>query len=310
MPALSPTLPPTALLYSYPIGLPGRPPGDGFLIRHGASVENTWYAPGNWHTGEDWYALEGDTGGALVYAAAAGEVVYAGANYPGRVVILAHPDGLYSMYGHLDPGLLVAPGDRVARGQTLGVVLEQRGARAPSHLHFEIRTFLTAREVNGEAPRYGYRCGPGCPPGPGYWPIEAPDLPGERGWRNPTHVIARRMADGPPGAPLGEVVVATSPVSASLALWSAPPGDPTRRPVATPTLRPGERLPLLAVWAGDEAPLATSALAYELWYQVRLAGGLEGWAQAAVPAADETGADGRPSSVRFNLLPALEPPER
>lgn len=299
----SPTPAPAALRYGYPLGLPGRPPGDGFLIRHGAQVENTWYSPGNWHTGEDWYALEGDTGGAMVYAAAAGEVVYTGANYPGRVVIVAHPDGLYAMYGHLDPRLAVAVGEQVARGQPLGVVLEQRGARAPSHLHFEIRAFLTAREINGEAPRYGFRCGPGCPPGPGYWPIAAPDLPGERGWLNPTHVIARRMASAPAGAPIGEVVVASSPISPSLTLWSAPPDDPARRPLGEAALRPGERHALLAVWAGDEAPRETSALAYQLWYHVRLAGG-EGWAQAGVPAADETGSDGRPASVRFNLLPA------
>src|SRR5215207_5678363 len=43
-----------------PIGMPGKPPGDGFFIRHGYTSENTWYNPGYWHTGEDWYALEGD----------------------------------------------------------------------------------------------------------------------------------------------------------------------------------------------------------------------------------------------------------
>jgi len=47
--------------WSYPIGLPDRAPGDGFFIRHGYITENTWYNPGYWHTGEDWYALEGDT---------------------------------------------------------------------------------------------------------------------------------------------------------------------------------------------------------------------------------------------------------
>jgi hypothetical protein len=32
--------------YSYPIGLPGRPLGDGLLVRHGYATENTWYNPG------------------------------------------------------------------------------------------------------------------------------------------------------------------------------------------------------------------------------------------------------------------------
>src|SRR5688572_8382706 len=184
-PTAAPTLTP---LFSYPIGLPGSAPGDGFFIRHGAQVENTWYNPGYWHTGEDWYALEGDTAGARVNAIADGEVVYAGANYPGRVVIVRHVDDLYSMYGHLDPRLAVNVGQKIARGELIGTVL-RRGDKTPNHLHFEIRTFLTAREVNGAAPRFGFRCGVNCPPGPGYWPIDAPDLPGALGWRNPTHVI-------------------------------------------------------------------------------------------------------------------------
>jgi murein DD-endopeptidase MepM/ murein hydrolase activator NlpD len=298
---------PAPASYSYPIGVPGRPLGDGFMVRHGTPVENTWYSPGNWHTGEDWYALEGDTGGAQVYAVAAGEVVYAGANYPGRVVIVAHPDGLFAMYGHLDPALPVAVGDRVERGQPLGVVLTQRGARAPSHLHFELRTFLTAREVNGDAPRYGFRCGVNCPPGPGYWPIEAPDLPSERGWLNPTHVIARRMFASGPGAALGQVITASAPVSPSLTLWSGPPDDPARRELGALALQAGQRLSLLGVWAGEEAPGETSALGYRLWYHVALGDGRAGWAQAAVPLSSDTGGDGRPSSVGFNFYPAVGP---
>jgi murein DD-endopeptidase MepM/ murein hydrolase activator NlpD len=303
-PAATPA-PAAALVYGYPIGLPGRPPGDGFLIRHGVQVENTWYNPGHWHAGEDWYALEGDTGGAQVYAASAGEVVYADGNYPGRVVIVAHPDGLFSMYGHLDPALAVVVGDTVARGQRLGSVLAQRGGRAPSHLHFEIRTFLSAPEVNGASPRYGFRCGVSCPPGPGYWPISAPDLPVDLGWRNPTHVIARRMVVGD-GA-LGEAVVAAGQAAPRASYWSAPPDDPTRRELGAIALEAGARYPLLAIWAGDEAPRETGAEAYRLWYQLALGDGVTGWVQAAVPSADETGGDGRPASVRLILLPAAGP---
>ena len=29
--------------FTYPIGLPGRPPGDGFVVRHGYATENSWY---------------------------------------------------------------------------------------------------------------------------------------------------------------------------------------------------------------------------------------------------------------------------
>ena len=298
----------SAPAYSYPIGAPGRPPGDGFYIRDGYAVENTWYNPGWWHTGEDWYAAEGSTVGARVYTVADGEVVYAGANYPGRVVIIRHDDGLFSMYGHLDPKLAVKTGQRVARGQAIGMV-GPGWNRAPGHLHFEIRTFLAERAVNGAAPRYGYRCGVNCPPGPGYWPIDAPDHPSQLGWRNPTHTIARRafaaVSDGSPG----EVVVTTTPISASATLWSSPVGDAeSPRAVAELALRPGERFPLLEIHAGAEDSRVTSAQGYRLWYRIRLPNGTAGWVQAAVPSARETGSDGRADSVFFNFVPAVPAP--
>jgi murein DD-endopeptidase MepM/ murein hydrolase activator NlpD len=286
---------------SYPIGVAGQAPGDGFFIRHGYASENTWYNPGYWHTGEDWYAIEGDTAGAQVYAVADGQVVYAGANYPGRVVIVRHAANLYSMYGHLDPALKVRAGQRVARGDLLGVVLK-RGDTTPSHLHFELRTFLTTREVNGARPRYPFRCGVRCPPGPGYWPIKAPDHPDAQGWRNPTHLINRRMAAS--GAPLGQVIVASDPLSDSVTLWSAPPSARQRAAVGQLTLRPGARFDLLAIDAGREDAGMTSALGYYLWYQIGLPGGRAAWVQVAVAATFETGSDRRPSSVYLNLLPS------
>ncbi len=284
--------------YGLPIGWPGSAPGDGFFVRHGFATENTWFKPGDWHTGEDWYALEGDTAGAEVYAVAAGVVRYVGANYPGRVVIVRNDDGLYAMYGHLDPRVAVRVGDRVERGDLLGTVLK-RADRVPNHLHFELRTFYTTPEVNGASPRYRYRCGLRCPPGPGYWPIRAPDHPAEQGWRNPTHVIAGRSAPA-------TAIVAAQPVSATLTLWSAPPGEGRARALRELTLRPGQRFELLGLHTGREDSRGTSAGAYQLWYRLRLPDGRTGWAQAAVPVAFETGSDGRPSSVRFNFLPAPE----
>ncbi len=85
-----------------PIGFPDRLPGDGFIVRHGYATENTWFNPGWFHAGEDWYATSGDTASALIYAVADGDVVFAGWEYPGLVVIVRHADDLYSMYGHLD----------------------------------------------------------------------------------------------------------------------------------------------------------------------------------------------------------------
>jgi hypothetical protein len=48
-----------------------------------------------------------------------------------------------------------------------------------------------------------------------------------------------------------------------------------------------------------------SAEAYRLWYRIALPDGNEGWVRAAVPTDYDTGSDGRPSSVRFDFLPAL-----
>jgi hypothetical protein len=298
---------PAQPLFSYPIGAPGKPLGDGFFIRHGAAVENTWYNPGYWHTGEDWYAIAGDTAGARVYAIADGTVVYVGGNYPGRVVIVRHTQNLYSMYGHLDPRLAVQNEAQVRRGEQIGTVL-RRSDTTPSHLHFEIRTFLTAGAVNGSAPRYRFRCGPSCPPGPGYWPIDAPDLPSDLGWRIPAHTIARRMY--PPGAPrpLGQVVVASRPISPSAALWSGPPEDAARTVIGTLDLSAGQRFALLDVRAGPEDSHQTSALGYQIWYAIGLPGGRSAWVQAAIASTFETGGDGRPSSVYLAFLPAIDTP--
>lgn len=293
-----------SLRAGYPIGWPGQPPGAGFFIRHGYATENTWYNPGFWHTGEDWYAGEGDTAGAEVYAIAAGEVVYVGANYPGRVVIVRHSADRFSMYGHLDPAVAVEEGQPVERGTRLGTVL-RRGDQVPNHLHVELRTFLTTDAVNGARPHYGFRCGVNCPPGPGYWPIDAPDHPSDIGWQNPTHGIAEEQAESGAAPPLASVVVPPWPDTAQLALWSDPPGAaPERRQIGELPVTPGQRFALLAVRSGPADSRGTSAEAYELWYQIVLPAGGSGWVQAAVPSAFEQGGDGRPASVVFQLIPA------
>jgi murein DD-endopeptidase MepM/ murein hydrolase activator NlpD len=289
-----------AAAYSYPMGFPGRPLGDGLLVRHGYATENTWYLPGYLHAGEDWYTTEGDAAGAGVYAAATGEVIFAGSDYPGRVVIVRHAADLFSMYGHLDYALAVGVGDVVECGQPLGTVLARTDGRAPSHLHFEVRTFLTAPEVNGSSPRYGFACGVDCPPGPGYWPIDAPEHPSVMGWRNPTHVIGSHtelFEDS-------EAIVATT-AAGEVEVWSAPQRDDGAQPVRTLLLRPGDRYALLAIDAGPAASEGTSAEAYRLWYQIATTDGTEGWVQAAVPSTRDTGSDGRPSSVQFDFLPAV-----
>ena len=291
--------------FSLPIGLPDRVPGDGFVVRHGYACENTWYNPGWLHTGEDWYTIAGDSAGALIYAVAAGEVVFAGSEYPGHVVIVRHAADLYSMYGHLAYELAVETGEPVKRGQRLGTVLVRTDGRAPSHLHFEIRTFLTTPEVNGNSPRYAYGCGFECPPGPGYWPVNAPEHPSAMGWRNPTHVIGRQPFPDDISAVSREIIVADG-AAASATLWSAPEGKDDARPVGDLRLRAGDQYDLLALEAGREATTETSAEGYRLWYRIALPGGERAWVQAAVPSTAETGSDGRPSSVRYDFLSTFE----
>ncbi len=301
---LSPTPDPRPLTpaWSYPIGLPGRSPGDGLFVRHGFQVENTWFNPGYWHTGEDWYAIEGDTAGAEVYAVADGEVVYVGSNYPGRVVIVRHADDLFSMYGHLAFEPPVAAGQRVSRGELLGAVL-RRSDNVPNHLHYEIRTFLTRPEVNGESPRYGFRCGRNCPPGPGYWPIVAPELPSALGWLNPTHAIATRSTPG-------DVIVVTQPAVESLRVYAdmdatgMPQGDRGEL-----RLTPGDRYRVLDQRVGPDAPGDTGADHYALWYRIALPDGRDGWVQAAMATDFESSSDGSPATVRFTFVPAVDADE-
>ena len=293
-----------AIAFSLPIGLPGRARGDGFFIRHGYSCENSWYNPGAWHTGEDWYLIDGDTAGAEAYAVADGQVVFSDSDYPGRVVIVEHAADLFSTYGHLGPELDVQDGDDVARGQRLGVVLNRTDGLAPSHLHFEMRTFLTTPKVNGDAPQYGFACGVNCPPGPGYWPIDAPELPSAMGWRNPTHTLFHRMFTERRPTRDAELVVPQS-VSGTFDLWSAPTDHADAVIIGSTPLRPGDRLRWISVATGPEASVQTSAEGYRLWVRIDPSLGKRGWMQAAIASTNDTGTDGRPSSIWFNLLPAL-----
>jgi len=289
----------SAPTFSPPIGLPDRVLGDGFFVRHGYACENTWYNAGWLHTGEDYYLPGGNAAGANVLAVADGEIVFAGSEYPGLVVIVKHAEDLYSMYGHLDYALAIESG-RVMRGQPLGTVLDRTDGRAPSHLHFELRTFLTMTEINGSAPRYFYGCGFNCPPGPGYWPIYAPEHPSTMGWRNPTHVIARRAFDGPP--PNDAEVVVARESAAEAVLWSTPSDQAKAKRVGGLPLNPGDRYRLLSIATGPEAALETSAEGYRLWYRIVVPDIDRVWVQAAIPSSNDSGADGRPSSIRFDFL--------
>lgn len=102
-------------------------------------------SPTHKHRGIDLPAPKGTP----VYAARAGRVEHAndrwrsGFSGYGRNVVIAHPDGTFSFYAHLE-GVLVTPGQAVAEGQPVGTVgnsvftREDRTRESGGpHLHFE-----------------------------------------------------------------------------------------------------------------------------------------------------------------------------
>jgi hypothetical protein len=279
---------------SLPLGWPDLAPGQGFRIGHGFQTENTWYLPGYWHCAEDWYAIDRNTAGALVYALTDGEVVFVGSDYPGRVVIIRHADDLYSMYGHLDYAVDVSERDTVKAGDRLGTVYDRTDGRAPSHLHYEVRTFLTTADVNGPNPRYGFGCGPNCAPGPGYWPMNAPDLPVDQGWRNPMHVYGQ-LLDTWRRSTGGNIVI-TIPEGADVPVWNGPPDQSDRKEVTGMTIQAGDKPTILAIETGRASTRQTSAEGYSAWFQIE-----EDWFGPWIPwvqsSRTEIGSDGRPSSV-------------
>lgn len=77
--------------------------------------------------------------GTPIYAAADGEVTMAGrsSGYGNRITI-AHGNGLTTLYAHMyDDGVLVSPGQKVKRGQKIGLVGNFGRSTGP-HLHFEV----------------------------------------------------------------------------------------------------------------------------------------------------------------------------
>jgi murein DD-endopeptidase MepM/ murein hydrolase activator NlpD len=76
--------------------------------------------------------------GTPVRAMAAGRVVLAGLVPDGAVVVeIDHGAGVLTLYGHLEVGLAVAVGDRVAGGEPIGAVGMTGNATGP-HLHFGV----------------------------------------------------------------------------------------------------------------------------------------------------------------------------
>lgn len=89
---------------------------------------------GGWHRGIDIKAERGTP----VWAAAAGVVIVSRVEPRyGRVIKLAHDDGIVTVYAH-NAQNLVRVGDRVAAGETIATV-GKTGRATAHHVHFEIR---------------------------------------------------------------------------------------------------------------------------------------------------------------------------
>lgn len=113
--------------FTKPVGTPAA--GTGFGARR--IINGQARSP---HGGIDYSAPRGTP----VVAANAGRVaLVAEFFFPGRLVVLDHGLGLYTLYFHLDTAS-VAEGERVERGQTLGSVGATGRATGP-HLHFGVQ---------------------------------------------------------------------------------------------------------------------------------------------------------------------------
>ena len=89
---------------------------------------------GRYHYGLDLQGRRGEP----AHAVATGTVLTAGdGGAYGRFVHLGHRHDLSSFYAHLER-VLVRSGDRVRRGQVIGLVGSSGNATGP-HLHFELR---------------------------------------------------------------------------------------------------------------------------------------------------------------------------
>lgn len=91
------------------------------------------YRSRGFHTGLD---IEGDTGDPYT-AAAAGTVISAGwSGGYGKMILIDHGNGVVTRYAHSSK-LLISPGQKVTKGQTIGTVGTTGNTTGP-HLHFEI----------------------------------------------------------------------------------------------------------------------------------------------------------------------------
>lgn len=107
--------------------IPIRPPVKGYITQH-IFEDDT-----NYHPGVDIAAKHGDT----VEAPADGLVIFTGETFElGKIIILAHANEFYTLFGHCDT-ILVSPRQFVSVGESIANVGGTGVSEGP-HLHFEI----------------------------------------------------------------------------------------------------------------------------------------------------------------------------
>jgi septal ring factor EnvC (AmiA/AmiB activator) len=131
--ARTPAAPPSARPFASLRGALA-PPVAGRVLRRFGRVIDAEYRTETFRKGVDFAVERGEP----VYAVAAGEVRFAGwfAGY-GRMVILDHGDGFFTVSGHLDE-IEVELGQRLVAGDPLGSAGET-GSLTGARLYFEIR---------------------------------------------------------------------------------------------------------------------------------------------------------------------------
>jgi murein DD-endopeptidase MepM/ murein hydrolase activator NlpD len=119
------------------LGYPNLAPVDGYVTR-GLQLENN-------HMGIDIAAKNQDA----VRAPADGKVVFSGNSEDlGNTIIINHPGGFITVYGHND-SVFVKSGDDVRKKQVIARIGETGKSQGP-HLHFEIwknNQVLDPREI-------------------------------------------------------------------------------------------------------------------------------------------------------------------
>ncbi len=132
----------------HPIMVSSRQPRTfSFPLRRDAEIPSLWPVDGVISRGFEWNSVVPKRShpgvdiagkeGSVVRAAAGGVVVWTGwSPRYGNIVILAHSNGYFSLYGHNQISL-VEPWDSVERGDPIAL-LGNTGQSSAPHLHFEI----------------------------------------------------------------------------------------------------------------------------------------------------------------------------